>query len=95
LRSLGAAQIEATGLPLAGAPRLQPKGIRFDDQGDLWIACEGDSLLIRFPASRRCKQVQAPVAPVQWGGGAIPHRGIAAPRGRRGAPSGAAYATPR
>ena len=48
LLPLAVTKIDTTVLPLAGAPRLQPEGIAFDDRGDLWVVCEGNSLLIRF-----------------------------------------------
>lgn len=40
--------IELEGLPLSGVARLQPEGMTFDDQGDLWIVAEGNGLLIHF-----------------------------------------------
>lgn len=45
---LGKTDIDAKNLPLDGADRLQPEGLAFDQKGDLWVACEANSLLIRF-----------------------------------------------
>jgi hypothetical protein len=41
-------QIDTRELPLAGAERLQPEGLSFDHQGNLWVACEANGLLIPF-----------------------------------------------
>jgi hypothetical protein len=45
---LGEHRIDLDRLPLDGAQRLQAEGSSFDDRGDLWIACEANSILIRF-----------------------------------------------
>jgi uncharacterized protein YjiK len=45
---LGVKAIDLEHLPLGDAPRLQPEGICFDEHRDLWVACEGNTLLIRF-----------------------------------------------
>jgi uncharacterized protein YjiK len=49
---LATTEIDPKGLPLAGADRLQPEGLSFDDKGDLWVACEANSLLLRFEQQR-------------------------------------------
>jgi uncharacterized protein YjiK len=48
LHALRVKKLQVKDLPLGGAPRLQPEGICFDHRGDLWVACEGNGLLIRF-----------------------------------------------
>jgi hypothetical protein len=45
---IGVTKIETKGLDLGGAGRLQAEGLDFDQKGDLWVACEANSLLIRF-----------------------------------------------
>jgi uncharacterized protein YjiK len=53
LHSLHVTPIDTSHLDLGAADRLQPEGICFDDRENLWLACEGNTLLIPFLNQRR------------------------------------------